>query len=252
MSPLLLGYIDESYLRGHRYWLGAALIPAESVPGLAVALQGVMAILPEEYAFLRRAELHGHGLFHGTKAFDPLQSMIDLRIRLYRRGLEALAGVTNLIVFVGVDWAEDDLPDSLAQHRMLAVAHLLPLVEHHLSRVNEHCLLVADEEETTRREFVRAVRAHKQMCVYGSGECRVLDSVVFVDSQDSPGVQFTDLATFLHARVRAGRDTNRRAVAANRKLYRVLEGCEIVESIHAGPLDARRAARGGSTAGNAV
>ena len=58
---------------------------------------------------------------------------------------------------------------------------------------------------------------------------------LFVDSQDSPGVQCTDLAMFLHARVSAGRDTNRRAIAANRKLYRVLEDCGIVEDVHDGP-----------------
>jgi hypothetical protein len=62
-----------------------------------------------------------------------------------------------------------------------------------------------------------------------------VDSVLFVDSQDSPGVQCTDLAMFLHARVSAGRDTNRRAIAANRKLYRVLQECRILEDIRDRP-----------------
>jgi Protein of unknown function (DUF3800) len=232
---LLLGYIDESYVRGDRYWLGVALVPAENVPGLAADLRKVMAILPEEYGSLVGAELHGHALFHGTKAFEPLRTMVDLRIRLFRRGLEALVRATTDIIFVGVDWTQIEVPNSLEIHRMHAVTHLLPLVERQVARMREHCLLIADEEETTRRDFVRAVREHKRTCLDGSGECRIVDSVVFVDSQDSPGVQCTDLATFLHARVSAERDTNPRAVAANRKLYRVLEDCKIVEDIHNGP-----------------
>jgi hypothetical protein len=235
LSPLLLGYIDESYVRGERYWLGVALVPADNVPALAVDVRQMMAILPEEFDSLVGAELHGHALFHGTKAFGPFRSMIDLRIRLYRLGLEALVRATTDIIFVGVDWTQVESSDGLELHRMHAVAHLLPLVERRVARMREHCLLIADEEETTRRDFVRAVREHKQACLDGSGECRIVDSVLFVDSQDSPGVQCTDLAMFLHARVSAGGDTNRRAIAANRKLYRVLEDCGIVEDTHDGP-----------------
>jgi hypothetical protein len=164
----------------------------------------MMAILPEEFDSLVGAELHGHALFHGTKAFGPLRSMIDLRVRLYRLGLEALVRATTDIIFVGVDWTPVESSEGLELHRMHAVAHLLPLVD-------------------------------RQVCLDGSGECRVVDSVLFVDSQDSPGVQCTDLAMFLHARVSAGRDTNRRAITANRKLYRVLEDCRIVEDVHDGP-----------------
>jgi Protein of unknown function (DUF3800) len=235
LGPLLLGYIDESYVRGDRYWLGVALVPAGNVPDLVVDLRQMMAILPEEFGPLGGAEVHGHALFHGTKAFAPLRSMTDLRIRLYRRGLEALAKATTDIIFVGVDWSHVDVSDGLALHRMHAVTHLLPLVERRVAQRREHCLLIADEEETTRHDFVRAVREHKRTCLEGPGECRVVDSVLFVDSQDSPGVQCADLATFLHARVSAGRDTNPRAIAANRELYRVLEGCRILEEIHDGP-----------------
>jgi hypothetical protein len=233
---VLFGYIDESYRRGERYWLTVALVPAENVPQLTRDLQRIPRILPAEYEVVGKAELHGHTLFHGTKGFRSLENMIDLRIRIYRKGLEALVETATNVIFVGVEWADPATPSDLGLHRMQAVQQMLPVVEEQMSRIQDHCLLIADEEETTRRDFVGAVRDHKNRCLEDSGQCRIVDNVAFVDSRDSPGVQCADLAVYLHHRVDSSRDRNKRARAANRKLYRVLEGCELQTVIGEGPL----------------
>lgn len=233
---MLLGYIDESYRRGERYWLTVALVPAENVPQLTLDLRRVPRILPAEHAAVGREELHGHTLFHGTKGFRPLENLIDLRIRVYRRGLEALVEAATNVIFVGVEWADPAAQSDLELHRMRAVQQMLPIVEEQVIKMQNHCLLIADEEETTRRDFVSAVRDHKHRCLDGSGECRIVDNVAFVDSRDSPGVQCADLAVYLHHRLDSSRDRNKRAQAANRKLYRVLEGCELQTVVTEGPL----------------
>ncbi|HEX3042706.1 MAG TPA: DUF3800 domain-containing protein [Solirubrobacterales bacterium] len=232
---MLLGYIDESYVRGERYWLAVALVPAENVPQLTKDVQRVPGILPAEFSAAVTAELHGHALFHGTKGFKPLEKLIDLRIRLYRRGLRALATAATDVIFIGVKWNDPALPNDLNLHRMQAVRGMLPVIEDRVERLQEHCLLIADEEETTRRDFAGAVRDHKVDCVEGCGECRIIDNVLFVDSRDSPGVQCADLAAYLHHRVDSDRDNNSRARAANRKLYRVLEGCAVNSLVIEGP-----------------
>jgi Protein of unknown function (DUF3800) len=232
---VLLGYIDESYVRGERYWLAVALVPAENVPQLTLDVQRVPRILPTEYSTAITAELHGHALFHGTKGFKPLEKLIDLRIRLYRRGLRALATAATDVIFIGVEWNDPALPNDLNLHRMQAVRGMLPVIEDRVERLQEHCLLIADEEETTRRDFAAAVRDHKVGCVEDCGECRIIDNVLFVDSRDSPGVQCADLAAYLHHRVDSDRDNNSRARAANRKLYRVLEGCAVNSLVIEGP-----------------
>jgi hypothetical protein len=232
---MLLGYIDESYVRGERYWLAIALVPAENVPQLTLDVQRVRGILPAEYSTAVTAELHGHALFHGTKGFKPLEKLIDLRIRLYRRGLRALAAAATDVIFIGVEWNDPALPNDLNLHRMQAVRKMLPVIEDRAEQLQEHCLLIADEEETTRRDFAAAVREHKVGCVGDCGECRIVDNVLFVDSRDSPGVQCADLAAYLHHRVDSDRDNNPRARAANRKLYRVLEGCAVSSLVTDGP-----------------
>lgn len=232
---MLLGYIDESYVRGERYWLAVALVPAENVPQLTKDVQRVPGILPAEFSAAVTAELHGHALFHGTKGFKSLEKLIDLRIRLYRRGLRALATAATDVIFLGVEWNDPALPNDLNLHRMQAVRGILPVIEERVEQLQEHCLLIADEEETTRRDFAAAVRDHKVCCVEDCGECRIVDNVLFVDSRDSPGVQCADLAAYLHHRVSSDRDGNPRARAANRKLYRVLEGCAVNSLVIDGP-----------------
>ncbi len=66
---MLLGYIDESYVRSERYWLAVALVPAENVPRLARDVRQVSQILPAEHLEVTDVELHGHALFHGKKGF---------------------------------------------------------------------------------------------------------------------------------------------------------------------------------------
>jgi Protein of unknown function (DUF3800) len=251
---VLLGYIDESYLRGGRYWLAVVLVPADNVPQLTLDIRQVSQVLPAEYSAIADAELHGHALFHGTKGFAALKNLTDLRIRLYRRGLQALVKAATDVIFVGVDWSESTLSGDLNMHRMRAVREMLPVVENRVEQLQEHCLLIADEEEATRRDFAAAVRDHKRCCVEDCGDCRIVDNVLFVDSNDSPGVQAADLAGYLHHRVDSNRDNNSKARAANQKLYRILGGCEVkslvVDAPPTGerlpavtPLDARRAAR---------
>jgi hypothetical protein len=232
---MLLGYIDESYVRGERYWLAVALVPADNVPQLTHDVQQVPRILPADYSAAATAELHGHSLFHGAKGFKSLERLIDLRVRLYRRGLRALVSAATDVIFVGVEWDDPALPDDLNLHRMHAVRGMLPVIEDRVERLQEHCLLIADEEETTRRDFTAAVRDHKLSCVEDCGECRIVDNVLFVDSRDSPGVQCADLAAYLHHRVDSDRDNNPRARAANRKLYRTLEGCGVRSHVIDGP-----------------
>jgi hypothetical protein len=232
---VLLGYVDESYVRHQRYWLAVVLVPADNVPELTRDVRQVSRILPAGHSSVAGVELHGRALFHGTKGFEPLKDLIDLRVRLYRRGLEALVKAATDVIFVGVNWSDPSVPNDLDLHRMHAVRQMLPVVEDRVGRLREHCLLIADEEERTRRDFAAAVREHKRRCLEDSGECRLVDNVLFVDSGDSPGVQCADLAAYLHHRVDSARDGNSRAQAANRRLYQVLQDCEMSSSLASGP-----------------
>ncbi len=180
--------------------------------------------------------------FMARRAFEPLAELIDLRVRLYRRGLQALVRAATDVLFVGVEWGAPSITGDLDLHRMHAVRKMLPAIEDRVGRMREHCLLIADEEEATRREFADAVREHKRCCLQDAGECKIVDNVLFVDSRDSPGVQCTDLAAYLHHRVDSARDGNKRARAANRKLYRVLEGCHVHSLVSEGPAVAEMAA----------
>lgn len=234
---MLLGYLDESYLRGERYWLGVALVPTERAPTLSRRIRAIPASVPAAFEIPSEIELHGQALFHAKRGFRPLADQVQLRIRLFRKCLEALVASEAELIFTGVDWSGRTQPgrSGLDAHRMEAVIQLLPILEQRCEVLGRHCLLIADEEETTRPAFEEAVRTHQGTCIDRSGDCRLLDNVLFVDSRDSPGVQAADVATFLHHRIDSERDDDPRAIAANEKLWSLLQGCPIVSTSHPGP-----------------
>jgi uncharacterized protein DUF3800 len=209
---MLLAYIDESYARGHAYWIGVSMVREERVDDLCRVMRAIPEGIPADFGIPDDVELHGYDVFHGEGFFKPMHAKPQARARIYRQGLEALAGARPEILFVGLDWAVSSTAASLEQRRIEAFRLVLAEIEERCETLRERCLLIADEEETTAHDVIVALREY-QNAIHGQGcECRIIDTVMFVDSYNCPGVQATDLAMFLHHRREGGREHDHRAV----------------------------------------
>ncbi|MEV4419396.1 DUF3800 domain-containing protein [Patulibacter sp. NPDC049589] len=205
-------YLDESYERGDAYWLGICLVPAVEASALRAAIAAAAALVANGAPSLipQDVELHASQLFGGAGAFAPIKNAPPLRIAGFRAGVRAMQDAGTQTILVGVRWADRPPRSPVRFHRMEAVRRLFPLLEGHLAHTGEDALIIADEEEGTTRDVFRELQAHQET-MRSSGGSRVHD-VVFVNSRFSPGVQGTDLITFLHRRrSRAGNDPRSQA-----------------------------------------
>jgi len=159
---MFLVYLDESYQRGHHYWLAASAIHDEEVAELCAGIRAAVRRIPSSFGLSEDVELHAHQLYHGEKDFLPLKEAVRVRKQTYRRGLEALCAAGPRLFFAGVHW-NDGLPTKqrLSSHRLAAMRRLLPEIESFCEDAGERCLIVADEEETTTEEVVAVVREHQ-------------------------------------------------------------------------------------------
>lgn len=220
---MLLAYLDESYARGTAYWIGVALVHEERVDELCRATRLIPKSLPSDAGIPGDVELHGYDIFHGEGFFEPLKRKPEALARIYRKGLEALVAAKPEILFVGLDWPANSTEASLELRRIATFRHVLPAIEQRCAQRSERCLLIGDEEETTTYDVIAALREHQGDLHAEESECRILDTAMFVESYDCPGVQVTDLATFLHQRRAGGRERDPRAVKLLEKWWEMVE-----------------------------
>lgn len=234
---MLLGYLDESYERGQTYWLCVGLIPAENVAHLVQEVEAVAHAL-EAFGLERDVELHGRELFHAMKRFSALKGPdgIQPRVAVFRGVFRALARARARILLRGVEWNDGEEERALDRHRMAAIQHLIPTLQETLEALDEHCVLIADEEETTRQDVLRAVRKHKSKVAADGREQRILDNVLFVESRDSRGVQALDLVAFFYRRFGSGADKTKPQVRREmEKWWEILRPAVLAPAKHASP-----------------
>jgi hypothetical protein len=201
-----VAYLDESYKRGEVYWLAAGLVPADNVVRLRDLVDSAAAGLAA-HGIKADVELHGNDLFAGQGDFLSLKGRdgLEPRIRVFREVYRALIDTGVRLIYCGVEWNLARGAD-LDLHRMAAIDRLLPTLQTALTTLDDHCVVVADEEDATRVEVVRTFRRHQQQLRAAKIEPRLLDNIFFAESHDSRGVQALDLAAYVNRRLDAGND----------------------------------------------
>lgn len=198
-------YIDETYNK-REWWAVGMLVPISRVnalsQGLDEALDGrsVGARLPAV------AEWHGYDLFHQAGAFSDLHPRQC--IALYGKALDILAAEPVRFIFRGVDRQKLNRRYKTPYHpHRVAVAGLIESADNVLQRTSDHCyaLVIADEHNETRTVIggdLRRAQAGGDLSWSGANVERIVDSVHYVRSHESPLVQATDLVAFLMLRRR--------------------------------------------------
>lgn len=218
-----LAYLDESY-SASRYFIAALLIPCHQARSLTEDLDGVVNAAATGYGGVPSdTELHGHDLFQGTGAWEPLKTKLRARIGVYAQALKAISAYDVAVVLRGVD--------RIAQERRYS--HLIPphnvVLEHTLERLNDFAEQKGDDILVMADEIPGAAGHQRDLSFYqrkgttgyrSRKLSRIVDTIYFAPSTASRLLQAADLVAYLHHRIQvSGWGADARASGANKMLW---------------------------------
>lgn len=200
--------MDESYSEGH-YFVGALLIKPENVRLLELGLDQLMATISSERnsAILPSEEFHGTDLFSGKGIWREITKGERYINSVFDRAFQVLSSVEFSILLQGVDkkrlGGRYSLPDD--PHR-LALKFLIEKIDQELDDFDSFGIIICDEtgsalEKDAYRELLREIQVHDTGGPYARKIVRIVDTLHFVSSKKSRGIQAIDLITFLHRRM---------------------------------------------------
>lgn len=221
-----LVYIDEtgSVGKGAKgqplLTLVAVLVDEEMVQPLVDAFRQVawdhLQWVPGDF------ELHGHEIWQGTGHWAGKSH--DERIAAYEQAVSVLIDLDITVAFSSIQ--KQRLHDRYGGRSdgaayLLALQFLLEKIDH-LPGLK---ILIADE---AKEHQLQAITMVADLQDWGGGQVpgrklrTVIDSMHFVESHASSGVQLADLVAFVLQRKRSGRDTHPNAKAAIDRLRDII------------------------------
>lgn len=165
-------------------------------------------------------ELHGYEIWSG-RGYWNRKSPAE-RMAAYEQAISVLSDLEIEVAFSSIH--KQRLHDRYAggadrNAYLLALQFLLEKVDSYSSHLK---IVIADE---AKEHQFRAIKMVADMQAWGGGEVpghplqTVIDSMHFVASHSSPGVQLADLVAFILQRKGSGRDTHPEAVAGLDRLF---------------------------------
>lgn len=221
-------YIDETgsvgrAARNQPYLtLVAAIVPEDKVQALAAALRRVafkhLGWIPADFEFHGVELWGGDGHWAGKEPAELLAA--------YEDAIAVLPALEIRVAHSSIHKANlhlkyDGKADSNAY--LLALQFLLERIE--LRGSDELKVVVADEtkeHELAAIKLVSDLQRQNEGVVPGRKLERVIDSLHFVRSSDSPGVQIADLVAFALQRASYGRDKHPNAIAGLQRINQVI------------------------------
>jgi hypothetical protein len=170
--------------------------------------------------------LHGHALFHGIEDWARTAGMPRARIGIYHKALAAIADCAPEICIRGVDipglnqrYGSPDHPHSVV------LQHLLERIDERAEELDERVLVIADDIDAPNdhRRNLRHFQRHSTPGYKSRQLTRIVDTMHFAPSRASRLLQAVDLVAYLHYRITSGRDSDARAIKANRDLWARIE-----------------------------
>jgi len=216
---VLLTYVDESFTDSW-YWIGALLVPDQVAIALTAALDTVMADAAKVHAVPADAELHGYDMFHGRLVWRDVPPRV--RIAIYNAAMKAVGAHDVTIILRGVD--RTGLAKRYTSPKPahdIVLSHLLERVDAYAAKEQQLALVIADEVDNPARHRADLTRYRTD----GTGGyrsrqiTRIVDTLHFAPSHSSRLVQAVDLVTFLHRRLTTVTESDRRAAAANERMW---------------------------------
>lgn len=156
--------------------------------------------------FPPKLEVHGSNLFKGWKEWKFLRTEPRLRNWLAFKVLEIALNSNSYFVFQGIDLSrinsnfQEPTPPHVLTHRFL-----MERIEEALESINSYALVINDNRSNQTEHALYRNNFQNLILKESRGESskalnRLVDTLYFVDSKYSRGIQIADLVTYIHRR----------------------------------------------------
>lgn len=204
---MLYAYLDESYMQGQVYLMGALILTPQQVQRLNSSLDGVIWSTHKAHPGISMtSELHGQALFQRSGDWVGLRAIPSAAFAIYRRSVSQIVQSGGVYMVRGVrrpDRIAERYPFNPWPPHQIALQYLLEEIHRYAKGKNEQVTLIADQvpDQDHHESRMQAFQLKGQTPGYRSES---LDSIAFpmqwVDSREHRALQAADLLTFAYLR----------------------------------------------------
>jgi hypothetical protein len=143
----LFAYIDESYVDGHVYLVGAVVVTAAQHWALQLGFDDILWKTNRAHSTPLGLEFHGQNLFQQSDEWTCVRGHEDLAYSIYRKAMARIVGSGARIFIRGID-GTDRLQGRYihADHpQTTGLAHLLERLNDYAARRGTRISVIADQ-----------------------------------------------------------------------------------------------------------
>ena len=205
MIHMLHAFIDESYIEGRVYLVGAIVMDDAQIRALDTSFDELLWKTHKAHGIPLSAELHGQELFHRSGDWFGLSGKPNAAFAVYRNALNKLTMSGARIFIRGVDQIPN-LAKYVDPHppHAIALQHLLEQLQKYGAAKGEQISIVADRvpDQAQHEARMDAFRLNGTKGVRQSFLENIEMPFQWESSADHRGLQAIDLATFVYLRRR--------------------------------------------------
>ena len=198
-------FIDESYVIGGVYYLGAVLLSEAQVLAIESVLEQISGGLGI-HGVEAGLEFHGADIFHATGEWQALKRKPDLRVAIYRRVLKALSDLEVTYMFEGINTLEHKARYGSKAHptHQLALQYLLERIARNSATASKKIRVIADRVPDQHSHDAQMQRFQIQGTPgYRSSNLKnIVLPITWEDSKSHRSLQAVDMATYIIRRFR--------------------------------------------------
>lgn len=223
---MLVAFIDESYPNlKDKYFVSAVVVDMVALFDLNQGFRDVISYANNAFGVDPAAELHGHEIMQQRKHWRPMAGKIRGAVKVYKKGLSAIADSGAKVFLEGVDvtrlhqrYSRPDDPHEIA------LRHVLERVDEYAKARDRKVLVVADiVPGQANHAAILEVFSNIGTPGYRSSFLeQVIHPVRFDDSALHYGLQAADLAVYLYRRKKCVKESNPDAAKSVREMWSTL------------------------------
>lgn len=196
---MLVAFVDESYLLSEdTYVIAAVVCDGDQLSKLEHGLDELVSRMWQGFGVQHDAELHASEIFHGTKAWLPLNGHPLAQISVFESCFKCIHDSGARVI------TSSTRPQQLDKDpHSLCMEYLSEILQRIAVQNDDHLVVICDELDNPERYrydldiFRRSsTRGYKPTKI-----TRIRDTLHFADSKHSRGLQAADMVAFLRRRL---------------------------------------------------
>jgi hypothetical protein len=209
---VLVAFIDESYPNlKDKYFVSAVVVDMVALFDLNQGFRDVISYASSAFGVDAAAELHGHEIMQQRKHWRPLSGKVRAAVKVYKKGLSAIADSGAKVFLEGVDverlnqrYKRPDDPHEVV------LRHVLERVNDYAVSCDRKVLVVADivPGQANHAAILELFSKIGTPGYRSSLLPQVIHPVRYDDSSLHFGLQAADLVVYLYRRMKCVKETS--------------------------------------------